>query len=358
MLIFLSFFKVGLRQAQAITIFEIASSELAIFAVNSLYSRKVMESIQTIKSHREAVKNIGQITKAMEVVSATKMRRAQELALNSRPYALSALEILARLSSSGLGRSGARALTSELAVSRPVKNTLLAVISSDRGLAGSFNTQVFRSADNFIAERADGGIQIIVIGKKARSWAEKKEGVKAAGQFSGWGDYAAPEEIEPLYRLMVDGFTAGQWDEVVTISAHFRTTLKQEVLRRQILPVDSKKIIQTANEIIPERGRYAQTAGEMEKPGVNNSTAETDYILEPTPQKLIDFLIPHLVKMQIYHLVLEANASEHSARMVAMKNASDNAQELSSALQLAYNKARQANITKELIEIISTQNAL
>lgn len=312
----------------------------------------------------------------MEVVSATKMRRAQELALNSRPYALSALEILARLSSSRLGRSGARALTSGLAVSRPVKNTLLVVISSDRGLAGSFNTQVFRSADSFIAERADGGIQVMVIGKKARSWAEKKEGVKVAGQFSGWGDYAAPEEIEPLYRLVVDGFTAGQWDEVVTLSTHFRTTLKQEVLRRQILPVDSKKITETVNEIIPERGRYAQTepstksADKESRPATlgtlnvagrdypSRFAAQEDYLLEPTPQKLIDFLIPHLVKMQIYHLVLEANASEHSARMVAMKNASDNAQELSSALQLAYNKARQANITKELIEIISTQNAL
>ncbi|MBI4120245.1 MAG: ATP synthase F1 subunit gamma [Parcubacteria group bacterium] len=312
-----------------------------------------MDSIQAIKSRLEAVKNIGQITKAMEVVSATKMRRAQELALNSRPYALAALEILTRLDSVKLARlSSNTTYSSQLTTPRPVKTTLLTLISSDRGLAGSFNAQIFRAADNFLASRPTTDINIVTVGKKAAVWAEKKN-LNLTEKFSGWGDYGTPEEAEPLSRLLIDSFVSGRWDEVITISTHFRTTLKQEPLQRQILPVDFKKIAETAAEIIPERGRYAQSAALS----TNQATA-VDYILEPTPQKLIDALIPHLVKMQIYHLVLEANASEHSARMVAMKNASDNAQELSGELQLEHNKARQANITKELIEIISTQNAL
>lgn len=297
------------------------------------------------------MKNISQITKAMEVVSATKMRRAQEIALNSRPYAIKALEILQKIV-----RSAPVAMP--LMETRPVKKTLVAVVASDRGLAGSFNAQVFRAVDSFLAsdEYAQDSMHTFVllpVGKKAIGYAAKKN-FETAKTFQGFGDFIKVEEVEPLSYIVVQGFENGTWDRVITVSTHFRTTLRQETLLRQILPTDFKKIAETVKEIVPERGRFAGTEGAVKE----IIPQETEYIFEPSLAEAVRFLLPQLIKMQMYHLVLEANASEHSARRVAMKNASDNADELSDELLLGYNKARQANITKELIEITSTQNAL
>lgn len=311
--------------------------------------------MQALKSRLRAVKNIGQITKAMEVVAATKMRRAQEVALDSRPYAFEALRLLERVSRATSGR-----VAIPLAEIRPVKRTLVVVVSSDRGLAGSFNAQVFRTADNFLADSAettDGKDKylLVAVGKKAGSYATKR-GLEVIEKFHDWGDHAEAEEIEPLMRLAVDGFLQKRWGRVVTISTHFRTTLKQEVLIRQILPVNFEKIRETVREIVPEHGRWAEIKKMMTN-GNNNDTP-VEYIFEPSPAEALNELVPHLVKMQFYHLILEANASEHSARMVAMKNASSNAEELSGKITLDCNKARQASITKEVIEITSTQSAM
>lgn len=322
-----------------------------------------MESLQALKSRLRAVNNIGQITKAMEVVSATKMRRAQEVALNSRPYAFEALRLLERVSRGASptsnGANGRAAIP--LAETRLIQKTLVVVVSSDRGLAGSFNAQVFRAADAFLANNRQNGkfghsYILATIGKKAGAYAAKR-GFEIAAKFHDWSDHAEPEEVEPLMRLAVDGFLENRWDRVVTISTHFRTTLKQEVLIRQILPVDFEKIRETAAEIVPERGRWANPQTQI-RGGSTSINGGVEYIFEPSPAEALNALIPHLVKMQFYHLVLEANASEHSARMVAMKNASDNAEDLSGKITLDYNKARQASITKEIIEITSTQSAM
>lgn len=310
-----------------------------------------MDSLQHLKSRLEAVKNISQITKAMEVVSTTKMRRAQEVALNSRPYAIKALEILEKIVRNN-------PVEIPLISSRPIKNTLIVVVASDRGLAGSFNTQVFRAADAFLnsdiyTKSPNHRFLFVSVGKKALAYVTKKKS-EIVGSFQKFGDFVRLEEIEPLSVLVVQGFEKERWDRVITVSTHFRTTLKQETLIRQVLPVDFQKIKETVEEIVPERGRYA----EQTKTSKRREQEEIEYIFEPSPREAVSFLIPQLIKMQMYHLVLEANASEHSARRVAMKNATDNADELSEELILGYNKARQANITKELIEITSTQNAL
>ncbi len=311
-----------------------------------------MESLQVLKSRLRAVKNIGQITKAMEVVAATKMRKAQQVALNSRPYAFEALALLERLS-----RGGASGVLMPLTENRPVKTTLVVIVSSDRGLAGSFNSQVFRVTEAFLASDAQNGqpqhkYVFIAIGKKSGAYADKKA-LETIEKFQDWGDHAEPEEVEPLTQLAIGGFLQQRWDRVVTISTHFSTTLKQETLVRQIMPADFEKIRETVREIVPEHGRWADI-----KNGVAGDNGGIEYILEPSPAEALNALIPHLVKMQFYHLILEANASEHSARMVAMKNASDNAEELSGKITLDYNKARQAGITKEIIEITSTQSAM
>ncbi len=313
-----------------------------------------MESPQHIKSRLKSVKNIGQITKAMEVVSATKMRKAQEVALKSRAYAFKALELLETLvASAKTDEEKVNPLAMvPLAQQREVKNTLIVVVASDKGLAGAFNTQVLRVADAFLANEK-GEMKAIAIGKRAIPYVTKKN-MQVIESFTGYGDHATTEEIAPLSDLIVQGFLEGKWDKVVTVSMHFRSTLKQQPLVRQILPLEVEKIRETVKEIVPEQGRYAQTSND----GMKIRNNSTEFILEPSPAELLSSLIPHLITMQLYHLILEANASEHSARMVAMKTASDNAKDLAEGLLLEFNKARQAHITKEIIEITSTMNAL
>src|SRR3989344_8705250 len=181
-----------------------------------------MESLQTIKSRRKAVKNIGQITKAMEVVSATKMRRAQEIALASRPYAYKVLELLARL-----GKE--TPVQTIFNTPRPIKITLALVIASDRGLAGSFNTQVIRATEEFLNSNENrkleiGNLVFAGIGKKLFTYLDKKS-YRVINKFAGFGDYASPEELDPLIEFAIGGFIKGEWDRVVAISTHFRTTL-------------------------------------------------------------------------------------------------------------------------------------
>lgn len=313
-----------------------------------------MDSLQATKSRLRAVRNIGQITKAMEVVSANKMRRAQEVALASRPYAITALEILGRVAANA-------PIPTTLMAPRPVAATAILVVSSDRGLAGAFNTAVFRKTEEFLANdaeyrsRPEHRYVFVTVGRKATAYGTKRRWDIAA-KFEGFGDYARLEEVAPLADRLIAGFTSGSWDRVIAVSTHFRSTLRQDTIVRQILPTDMGKIRETVNELVPERGRYAELAENGGNGGRNGWPI--DFIFEPTPAEALAALVPHLVAMQIYHLFLEANASEHSARRVAMKNASDNADDLSGKLVISYNKARQASITKELLEITATQSAL
>lgn len=306
-----------------------------------------MESLQQTKSRLKAVRNVGQITKAMEVVAATKMRRAQEVALNSRPYAFEAIHLLEKLSKN-------IPVKTVLTTDRPVKKTLLVIIASDKGLTGAFNTQVMRATDRFLESGnfTNDNLAVVAVGKKTVAYASKKK-LNVAHSFLGVGDFVKPIEVEPIAKFLIDGFKKSEWDRVISISTHFRTALKQETLTRQILPVDFQKIRETIKEIVPEHGRYSDIIESR-----NNNRDQTEYIFEPSPSTAIELLIPHLVKLQIYHFILEANASEHSARRVAMKTASDNAEDLFGELTLDYNKTRQASITRELIEITSTQTAL
>ncbi len=311
-----------------------------------------MESLQSIKSRLRAVKNIGQISKAMEVVSATKMRHAQEMALNSRPYAFEALRILHELSRFA-------PLSHPLLEPREVTRTLLIIVASDRGLAGSFNAQVFREVEKLL--RADiykdtegHTYSVIAVGKKALAYAQKSK-LTVVDSYVGFGDHARTEQIQPLAKKAIEGFLNGSWDRVLTVSTHFRTTLTQDTLQRHVLPVDISAIKDTVQELIPKHGKYSEIEN------AEHWTTRDDevlYLLEPDASRALNVLLPHLIEMQLYHLVLEANASEHSARMIAMKNASENAENISYDLTLSYNKARQAGITKELVEITATQSAL
>lgn len=308
-----------------------------------------MESLQSIKQRIRGVQNINQITKAMELVAATKMRRSQEVALHSRPYAYAALDLLM-----SLVRLDGVTLP-PLLQSREVKRHAYVVVTSDKGLAGSFNSAVLKEFDKFSREDigADGHEHtFIAVGQKSAQFLEKKAGGQVT-KFLRVGDYTTPDQVRPIAEHLMKGYLAGKWDEVTVFSTHFRSALKQEVLRRQILPVNYDMLRQTARDIVPDTGLYSNLKDEGGK-----DLNLTEYIIEPTPAEIIGSLAEHLVMMEIYHLILEANASEHAARRMAMKNASDNAEALASELTMEYNKSRQAAITKEITEIVAGAESL
>jgi F-type H+-transporting ATPase subunit gamma len=317
-----------------------------------------MEAVQYIKQRLKGVQNIGQITKAMELVAANKMRRSQEIALASRPYAFTALDFLATLSR--LETTGATPL---LLQKREIKRSCICLVTSDKGLAGSFNSAVIREFEKFV--KANGvelrnieKYALVGIGQKAASYLEKRIG-RLEKKFVRVGDFTTVEETRPLAEFLIEGYIRAKWDRVIVFSTHFKTALKQLVFQRQILPVELEALKKTAKEIIPESGRFAELAHAADISLIKNVSKENiEYLIEPSPGAVLEELAAHLVLMQIYHLILEANASEHAARRLAMKNASDNAGELAGELLLNYNKSRQAGITKEIIEITAGAEAL
>lgn len=313
-----------------------------------------MASAQEIKRRIRAVTNTSQITKAMEMVSATKMRRSQETALLSRPYAMEALRILAYLEKR-------TSYVPELMRVREVSHRAIVLVASDKGLAGSFNANVFRAFERTLAEQVKGDpekFSFITIGKKAEEFVKRK-GFRSVKSFRNAGDFATMEDTEPLAEILKEGFLKGEWDAATSIATHFRTTLKQEVNVRELLPVLEENIWRSVKEIAPEAGRFSgfyemASAEDPKRAGAENF----EYLLEPDPKSVLDVLAPMLFSIVIYDLMMEANASEHSARMVAMKNASENADELKGDLNLEYNKIRQAKITQEIGEIVSGAEAL
>jgi F-type H+-transporting ATPase subunit gamma len=285
----------------------------------------------------------------MEMVSATKMRRAQEVALLSRPYAVEALRILGELSARSPYQPA-------LMASREVKTRLVVLVASDRGLAGAFNSNTFRKFASWLGSRKGEGAvhRFVAVGKKAEEFLSR-EGHVLEASFKGFGEHIEVQEVLPLTNLVVEGYRNGSWDEVVLIGTHFRTTLRQEVLTRTVLPISIENIRDTIREVVPEYGRYSGAIW-----GLNGEAAPHDfeYLVEPDPETVLDNLAPQLVEITLYQMILEANASEHSARMVAMKNASENAADLKDALTVEFNKSRQAGITREISEIVSGAEAL
>lgn len=307
-----------------------------------------MASTKSVKQRIKSVKNTAQITKAMEVVSATKMRRSQEFALAARPYAVASLELLGNL----LKRSH---VVPELLKQREVKRIAYVAVTSDKGLAGAFNGNVIKKVESVLQARTDTDVPItfITVGKKIKDYAERRN-ISVEKKFWGFGDYTTPEETKEVADLLISGFLKGSWDEVIAIYTNFRSTLRQETVVKKILPATEEGIQDAVKGILPERGRFAESTAATDS--ANRYAFE--YKFEPSPKEILDSLIPQLIRIHIHHLILESNASEHSARMVAMKNASDNARELMSHLTIAYNKARQSGITQELTEITAGTEAL
>ena len=306
-----------------------------------------MASTKSVKQRIKSVKNTAQITKAMEVVSATKMRRSQEFALRARPYAVASLELLVNL----LERSNS---VPDLLASREVRHTAILVIASDKGLAGAFNSNVIKKTEAVIAQKQKNGnkVTLITVGKKIKDIFRRRN-VDVAESFWGFGDYTMPDDTLPVANYVMNRFLDGSFDEVVAVYTHFRTTLVQETVMKKILPADKESLEYAIKSIVPEHGRFSDTREPQPHERYN-----FEYTFEPSAKEILDVVIPQLLRIQMHHIVLESNASEHSARMVAMKSASDNAGDLIGTLTLAFNKARQSSITQELTEITSGREAL
>ncbi|MFH0890478.1 MAG: ATP synthase F1 subunit gamma [Candidatus Liptonbacteria bacterium] len=314
-----------------------------------------MDSLQNIKRRIRGIGNINQITKAMELVAATKMRRSQEIALSSRPYAFAALDFLATLSQLDGVKMPA------ILEQRTIHKKLVVLVTSDKGLCGSFNSAIIREFERFLKKSGislkDPAYVFMAIGQKAGQYLERRT-ENLAGKFTRVGDYTSPEQIRTVADKVIEGFLKKEWDEVMVFSTRFRSALKQDVLTRKILPVSFENLKRTAQDIVPETGKFAEMAREGGTLIHAAKEEVKEYLIEPSPEIILNELGMHLVLMEIYHLILEANASEHAARRVAMKNASDNAEGLAADLTLTYNKSRQAAITKEIIEITAGAEAM
>jgi F-type H+-transporting ATPase subunit gamma len=295
-----------------------------------------MPSLKDIRSRIGSVRNIAQITRAMEMVAASRMKRAQDSILAARPYADELEDTLRRV-------AGAEGLTEEidpLLARRPVRRVAMIVITTDRGLAGSLNANATRAVLRWVTERAsrtdgDGRVEIeaITVGRKGRD-AIRRAGVPIAAHFPQLGDRPSFGDVVPIARLVTADFLAEKYDEIDIAYSTFVSTLAQKPQIDRLLPVER-----------PEMGEEHQRTND-------------EYLFEPSPEAVLSRLLPHYVAIGIYRAVLENNASEQSARMIAMRNSTENANELIDDLTLVYNKTRQATITREMIEIASGAEAL
>jgi len=292
-----------------------------------------MQSTRYIKRQIQSTKNTAKITKAMEMVSAAKMRKSQEAALIARPYAEAALKLLGNISNSVESKK-----EYPLLMERKVEKICLLVATSDKGLCGGLNSTILKEAVRIISENQDKEISLITIGKKAEKFFRGKQSVVAV--FENIGDTVELGETLPISKMIMDDFLGEKYDKVIAIYTNFVSTLKQEAKVKNLLPVTEESFKETIDEM-----------GKDEEGRTKKMVDETEYLFEPSAAEVLKYLLPALVETQVFHVVLESNASEHSARMVAMKNATDNAKELLEDLKLSYNYARQQKITQEMTEI-------
>ena len=302
-------------------------------------------SLKLIKNKIRSVDKTHTVTKAMEAVSAVKMRKSQERALEGRTYARSALTILKRVSGSF------DASHHPLAEMKDSGKTLVVVVTSDKGLAGSLNNAVLKRTVRLIEESGfqKDTLGFLCLGKKGYEFFTKRGHTILLNQ-ANISDEVSSLDMKEVTAEIVRLFTKEEYDECYILYTNFKSTFEQEAVVRKILPLSVEAIAETVEGIIPEKGKFKEEKEEE----VNIR----EYTVEPNAEEVIDELLPFLLNIEVYHALLEAKASEHSARMVAMKSASDKAEEMSKDLNLEFNKARQALITREVSEIIGGMETL
>lgn len=288
-----------------------------------------MPSPREIRRRIRSVKNMSQITRAMEMVAASKMRRAQERVTAGRPYSERLRDVLADLASVQLDADELKEFP--LLEQREIQRTALIFMTPDRGLSGALNSNLFRRGAQYIRE-TEGDLRVIAVGKRGLDFIRKTD-QEIIGEFVQLGDRPTMADTRPIAEMAIDQFLSGEVDAVHLIYPKFVNTLVQTPAVMQILPI--------------------------ERPEAEDSdlAANDDYIFEPSAGEVLNAILPRYVETLIYQAQLETVASFYSAQMVAMRNATDNAKELVDELNLSYNKARQAQITNEVAEISAGANA-
>jgi F-type H+-transporting ATPase subunit gamma len=288
-------------------------------------------ALKEVRNRIKSVQSTQQITKAMKMVSAAKLRRAQDAITQMRPYAQKLQEMLSNIVSNTEGAAGG-----SLTIDRPIEKVLVILVTSDRGLCGGYNANLIKLAkltivENYAAQQAKGNVTIWGIGKKGYE-SMSKQGFKADASFKDIFLNLSFENVQKAAQAAIEGFLNKDFDVVELIYSEFKNAATQRFALERMLPIP---------KIVAKAG-----------------AAKADFIFEPNQEQLIAELMPKILNTQLYKAVLDANASEHGARMTAMDKASENANELLKSLKISYNRARQAAITTELTEIVSGAAAL
>ena len=285
-----------------------------------------MPSLIDIRRRVRSVRNTQQITKAMKMISAAKLRRAQERAVAARPYGTMLKQILANVAEAAAQSPDAG--SNPLLAVRPEKKVLLLVVSADRGLAGAFNTNLLKMAQRFVAENSDKELKFETIGRKARDYFRKR-GAIITGEYLDMMCQLSVEYADKIAASVIERFSSGEVDAVYLFVNEFKSAMASHLSQTRLLPIE-----------LPA------------------TSARIDYIYEQKPEELLGTLLPKYVKGQIYRALLESVVAEHAARMTAMEAASSNASDMIDKLTLYMNRVRQASITREIIEIVSGAAAL
>lgn len=290
-----------------------------------------MANLKDIRSRISSVKNTQQITSAMKMVAAAKLRKAQQRMENTRPYARKLSETVSNLAQSN-DHGNVFMMKKE-----SIDSVLLIVVGSDRGLCGGFNNNLFKEIDQHISNdlaeiKAEGNLTLVCIGRKAHEYYSKR-GYNLIGNYSGFFDDIKYERISSLMKEVRKDFAHGLYDKVEVAFNEFKSVITQNRVIKTVLPVETSDV---SDDDVPN----------------------TDYIFEPDAASILDTIIPQFIDLIVWQAVLESNASEQGARMAAMDNATENAKEIVKDLKLDYNKARQAAITTEISEIVSGAEAL
>jgi F-type H+-transporting ATPase subunit gamma len=293
-----------------------------------------MASAREMRLRIRSVKNISQVTRALQAVSASKVRKAIEALMATRPYASKAWQVLAHIAE----QPGRETLHPLLTTRASVKNTLVVVISGDRGLAGAYNTNlirfVFRQFNDW-----QNPVKYVAVGRKGRDLLLRRR-QQVLAEFSNLPAAPSFSDVSAIGRLIVEEFLNGNTDEVYLVYTDYFNMVKQEPAMRKLLPLE----VDTGE-------------GRVEEFNVASHSSAA-YIYEPAEGEILDEIIPRFTALQVYQAVLESLASEHAARMVAMRNATENAKELVDGLQLEYNKVRQQSITSDMLDIAGGAEAL
>jgi F-type H+-transporting ATPase subunit gamma len=295
-----------------------------------------MPSAREVRLRIRSVKNISQVTRALQAVSASKVRKAQQAVLHTRPYANKAWQVLTHIA----GQPGRTSLHPLLTERPEVRNILVILITGDRGLAGAYNTNIVR----FTVQRFDKSpipVKYVTVGRKGRDLMLRRRKPVLA-EFSNLPPAPSFSDVSAIGRIAVDEFLSGNVDEVYVVYTDFISLGRQDATIKKLLPLE---VSQSGDGRVQDFSR-------------NGRTSPAAYIYEPGQIEILDEIIPRFTALQVYQAILESSASEHAARMVAMKNATDAATELADALQLDYNKVRQQTITNEMLDIAGGAEAL